>query len=584
MSNIVEEKPVSVADSEIYAYHRLSKHTVESLFSRGTGLDWSNQPDPFLTYSGTDVIELPLDFVVSSRSIFETISESICEFYGGDEKSALESGLEIEPGGLGFLSNLLYYATAISAWKQIKGTDHKWALRVNASSGNLHPTETYLLLREDFATDLAGGFYHYRVDRHHLERLSREDLLSPIWQALELKRKSPPLLICLGSVIWREVWKYKQRGYRYCQHDLGHALAALSLSAQALGWRIKSYGLFPDAELSCFLGMEEELVEPLLLMALCPGDRSLIDETTPDKDGKKSDWTNRITEIDGRVNQISSSVKSYPEIVKAHGVTSYSQKEFDLVVAGLADLDLASRGRQRLPGAILDQDQARKLSVNLFDVNRDYVHKSVHETIRKRRSAVDMDGATSISVEHLEAILTFSTGGFHADFQSPDRFEYLKRVEACGFHMIHLYLYIHRVEGLLSGLYYFDRFKQELIPLLLQDQKEIARSVSCFQDIAADGAFALSMVADMEMGFALFGQRFYRLVHFEAGFIGQLLYLNACALGYDSTGIGCFLDDAINEYLSLSPGFEVIYNFTFGKAVLDLRLTTLKSYAFPEPI
>jgi hypothetical protein len=42
------------------------------------------------------------------------------------------------------LSRLLEYALALSAWKQAGAT--RWALRNNPSSGNLHPTEGYLLI------------------------------------------------------------------------------------------------------------------------------------------------------------------------------------------------------------------------------------------------------------------------------------------------------------------------------------------------------------------------------------------------------------------------------------------------------
>jgi nitroreductase len=42
-------------------------------------------------------------------------------------------------------------------------------------------------------------------------------------------------------------------------------------------------------------------------------------------------------------------------------------------------------------------------------------------------------------------------------------------------------------------------------------------------------------------------------VHFEAGGIGQRLYLAATALGLGTTGIGAVYDDAVNQYLNLAP-------------------------------
>jgi SagB-type dehydrogenase family enzyme len=152
-----------------------------------------------------------------------------------------------------------------------------------------------------------------------------------------------------------------------------------------------------------------------------------------------------------------------------------------------------------------------------------------------------------------------------------------------GHFLIHLYLYIHRVDDLEPGIYYYDRIKQVLVPLSLNDQKDAAKFFSCFQDIAADGCFAASMVADLNQAYRLYGDRGYRFVHYEAGWVGQCLYLSSLALGYESTGIGCFIDDLINKHLGLEDGFEVVYNFTVGRAVDDPRLTTLPSYSFSDP-
>jgi len=62
-------------------------------------------------------------------------------------------------------------------------------------------------------------------------------------------------------------------------------------------------------------------------------------------------------------------------------------------------------------------------------------------------------------------------------------------------------------------------------------------------------------------------------VHFEAGAIGQRLYLAAEGLGLGATGIGAFFDDEVNRYLDLaSPQKQVIYHFAIGFPVPDPRL------------
>ena len=59
----------------------------------------------------------------------------------------------------------------------------------------------------------------------------------------------------LTSITWREAWKYGERAFRYCQHDVGHALAALRFAAAALGWRLQLLQEWDDAMLARLLGL-----------------------------------------------------------------------------------------------------------------------------------------------------------------------------------------------------------------------------------------------------------------------------------------------------------------------------------------
>jgi len=57
------------------------------------------------------------------------------------------------------------------------------------------------------------------------------------------------------------------------------------------------------------------------------------------------------------------------------------------------------------------------------------------------------------------------------------------------------------------------------------------------------------MIADLREAAGVFGNRGYRYVYFEAGAIGQRLYVGAEALGWNATGIGAFYDDDVHRYL-----------------------------------
>src|SRR3972149_1871755 len=121
---------VTMADalSQVFAYHETTKHHLNR-YARGPGgLDWATQPDPFRRYAGASVI--PLEHLKpSDRPLYEPVF--------------IEGKLPIQPLSHRTISQLFYDSLALSAWKQVG--DVRWPLRVNPSSGNLHPTEGYLV-------------------------------------------------------------------------------------------------------------------------------------------------------------------------------------------------------------------------------------------------------------------------------------------------------------------------------------------------------------------------------------------------------------------------------------------------------
>jgi nitroreductase len=175
---------------------------------------------------------------------------------------------------------------------------------------------------------------------------------------------------------------------------------------------------------------------------------------------------------------------------------------------------------------------------------------------------------------------------------------------------VHLAIFVHRVDGLLPGLYAClrdARVASELraatrsdllwepqtpppewtgsaasLQLLLpMDVSWAAARVSCDQDIAGDGFFSLGMLARFEPSLRERGEGFYRNLFWECGLIGQVLYLEAEAAGARATGIGCFYDDAVHEVLGLTGRtWQSLYHFSMGMPVEDERLTTEPGYAW----
>lgn len=82
---------------------------------------------------------------------------------------------------------------------------------------------------------------------------------------------------------------------------------------------------------------------------------------------------------------------------------------------------------------------------------------------------------------------------------------------------------------------------------------------------------------------ASYGAAFYRNLFWEAGMIGQVLYLEAEETGIRATGIGCYFDDPVHAAFGIvSHEWQSFCHFTVGASVEDGRLSTLPAYSVEE--
>ena len=509
-------------------------------------MDWATQPNPFRRYDGARLV--PLEKVPPA-----------------DEAPYDEAFVpgRIPPAAVNLrsISRLFYDSLAISAWKSIGETS--WALRVNPSSGNLHPTEGYLICGPIDGLSDTPMVCHYAPKEHGLE--VRAALAVDLWDALSGRLPTDTFFVGLTSIHWREAWKYGQRAYRYCQHDAGHAIGAISIAAAGLGWQTRILDDLATGELACLMGTfrehDAEPEEPDVLMAVGPGDAATDATRLPEDQVlafKSVGWQ-------GHPNQLSTSHAEW----------------------GVAEAAEAARKPRGVGQYAPFRDAPGPWSLDVRPV-------SLRKMIRQRRSAVAMDGATRIDRDTFYRILQ-KTLAIPANIP----FGTLPWKPH-----LHLAIFVHRVDDLPSGLYFLvrdasqraslegavtraDRWRRpvgcperlELYCLIEADVRQAARQVSCFQDIASDGCFSLGMIAAYAEPLARYGPWFYPRLFWEAGVIGQVLYLEAEAAGIRSTGIGCYFDDPMHDVLGLEDDtYQDLYHFTIGGHVEDTRLTTLPSY------
>ena len=538
----------------VVAYHERTKHHFHGFAASLGYLDWATQPNPFRRYDGAELVGLPLP------------SRGRPLLY-----HQLYAPVAPEPLSRETVSLFLRYALSITAWKQVGST--KWALRANPSSGNLHPTEGYLLLPPLPDIGDAPALYHYAPRVHALER--RATFAHAVWTRQAAQRPATTFLVGLTSIHWREAWKYGERAFRYCQHDAGHALAALRIAAAAVGWGLVLVDGATHGAMAHLLGLDRdadfgtaEREEPELLALVGPGVASLDRPVLiPVPEAPDARWH-------GSAN-----------VLSRHHVADWPVIDEVAVASRATGVGPASAGAAGLP-------RAQELVVS--DAGHPVV--TAEQVILGRRSAVDMDGTTALPAPAFYQMLTRLLPTADGRAIPWDAVPWRPR--------LHLALFVHRVDGLTPGLYALVRDGHRLdalrsaahgefewrrvdgapsgLPLFLLaagDCRDVAARVSCGQAIAADGAFSAGMIADYLDALVSEGPDAYRRLFWEAGAIGQVLYLEAEAAGMRATGIGCFFDDPVHELLGFtSREWQSLYHFTVGGPVEDTRLSTLPAY------
>ncbi|TMG98294.1 MAG: SagB/ThcOx family dehydrogenase [Betaproteobacteria bacterium] len=538
-SGLIGDPDESRQASALFDYHERSKHRLQRYAPGPGGLDWANQPDPFRQFAGAETIKLPFG------------ADRLATRYNAIRRGELPAAHAFDLIGVAILFEI---SLGLSAWKAFGSA--RWALRCNPSSGNLHPTEGYLLCPS--LSGLAAGVYHYLSRDHALERRAAID--DPRWTAAF---GTTGVVVGITSIYWREAWKYGMRAWRYCQHDCGHAIAALSYAAAALGWQTRVLSFASDETVAAVLGIdrdadfglaEQEAADTLLWI----GVGTALPDIERIRDAlRDATWS-------GRANRLSAEHVDWPDIDSIHRATHKS-----------ITVDPDARIAERLPPPA---DPALDLPFAML--------------ARRRRSAVDFDGETQISEECFYAMLDTllpreNRPPWNALDSSPS---------------VHAALLVHRVTGLEAGLYMLLRDRSVLsdlrqtlrlewlwekrgpahLPLYLllpYELREIAKLICCHQDIAADSCFALGMLAPVER--VADAPWRYRRQFWECGMLGHALYLEAEAAGVRSTGIGCFFDDEMHELLGIADlRWQSLYHFTTGGPIDDPRLSTLPPYQF----
>lgn len=589
----------------VFEYHERSKHHADKYAPASEGLKWEDQPRPFRRYRGSDASSLRHLPPIYGAATDQQYSRSYSEF--------------VNPCILtkASVSQLMYDSFSVSAWK--RGGPSTWPLRVHPSCGNLHPTEIHILCPPLAGVGDAPFMAHYHARVHSME--VRAEIPADLWR--DMTNGFPPgtSFVAFSSIFWRQAWKYGERGYRYCQQDIGHAIGAVTMAGAAMGWDSILLDGYGTEDLDYLLGLAGRRIIP-------PGSPKIGHYPELEQEHAHCivafhpSRAHQEMTVRGKPDYSARSRPRDDSIYKMSNVTAPTSSLLNTMGPRMAKVEWKGKPNKlsnehvwwdiidKTAAAVMKPAASRVISTKpmpqWMSFTSSYLNLTLRQVLHKRRSATAMDTKWVLQRESFYQMMWKSMpSGYNNEVQG-EQIQFPFRVLAWRSE-IHLAIFVNKVSGLAKGLYVLCRnneheqllrkamrpeFKWEKpekcpqhLPLYLlaeSNVEQLSKQINCEQDIAAQSCFTVAMLGRLD-ALKEKGAWMYPRLYWECGLLGQLLYLEAHAIGISGAGIGSYFDNAVHDVFGLKEKqFQSLYHFTIGNPVEDRRLETLPGYPPPD--
>lgn len=515
-------------------YHQRTKHKIDQLAEGSGDIDWSRAPATFSWFEGCDRVQLPLrELTVTEREV-----------------------------SLRSISVLLLASLALSGVK--RGLE-PYFVRTNPSSGNLHPVEATIVMP---AGNDQWAAYHYNPHDHALEKRASFGVGAAVRLVRTFaattcsgERYKPALAIALSAACGREEWKYGARGWRYCQLDAGHAIAAVSAAAEAMGWSAYVLSHLADSSFEDLIGIDNTTLASVGIIVLSEPPKE-TKEAMCSCDHHAHSETSKLTIAGIRAEWARSTPRGRPTSTRR---------------ALAASIERATR-----------KPETQRCAVPLRRVTKRESWRDFVTIARKRRTA---HGFVSNGVveeatlyELLETTILNSTDGAWVVDDA---------LALAG--SVHLAVFVGAAasEDLQPGLYIalrnshtplLDRFAHNRSLLRLRpnfyrvvaaDVRHLASPLACDQGVASQAPLAFVAIGDF--GPVFFGDALspdtpapwrYKSLLREAGILAHHIVLQAQKRSLAAATFGCFFDDLDHAVLGLGVDdhrFQALYHIAIGE-------------------
>lgn len=179
------------------------------------------------------------------------------------------------------------------------------------------------------------------------------------------------------------------------------------------------------------------------------------------------------------------------------------------------------------------------------------------DVMLRRRSRRDYS-AKMMTLVDFSSLLQLAAGVTgYADGYGYRRWPLRSFASSGGLQTPELYAFVRKVDGLGPGLYHYQPVKHEVEQLSGAFDDSLLAAVGLGQPFIKTASVVFAITGYYARARWKYGERSFRYMCMDVGFVGENLYFAAEALGLGACAIAGFIDDALERMLGIDPREEM---------------------------
>lgn len=406
------------------------------------------------------------------------------------------------------------------------------------SGDGLKPVGVYVVAR---GRSFPDGVYAYDAARGdipntegQLVRLGGREKAKALAQAFPDNEfvSQTPLLYIFTGILERAVWRFRESAYAQVMQDVGACVGSVLLHAKSRGAKVFALGGFVDDEVAVALNLPATEF-PLAALAVFP-EYCEVAYNSVDEGVGETAYSNRCeTEVSADV-LMGELAERYPSLFMRQNRGENIQ-----------DLSKCIRIRrlvaQALPGDELPLTPAKFDTEMYLKWIRDLEPVPVNYGNFKK-VGMDLD-----------------------DFSSMLRWLEVGQINLFGAGLLKIWIVSFDVMFVYAGVYRYVPVRKSIY--MQSGEVNLKKFSKChvIPEVAENAAFAVILTADLNESCNLLGERAYRYMHMNAGYILQSLHLSSSMVRKTARGEHFFYQDELKQLCHIPESESVFAEILVGK-------------------